>query len=284
LPVLTHILVTADHQGTRLAVTDLDHWLETRISEQPADPECFLIPTEAMEAACRADRGSSVAFTPSGGRRSRDLGLVVQSGGIEATSVFPTLDPKEFPARPALDGTRFGLQLNAPNTPSAGASKLVAEGSLSFVALDNKATLEHGEVKLTTGETVQTEAAQLKFSKGNGPGGEGEWWMELRPSPEALDVAVKLFGDDEKVPLFDSDGGRTATRTMNGVVSYGFQCPAGKLSRVEIAYAKKGDQIKVPFKVEIGLGDFSGVEQDQGPRRPGPGPRPKPNTKPKGVI
>jgi DNA polymerase III sliding clamp (beta) subunit (PCNA family) len=105
LPVLTHILVTADHQGTRLAVTDLDHWLETRISGQPADPECFLIPAEAMEAACRADRGSVVAFNPSGGRRSRDLGLVVQSGGIEATSVFPTLDPKEFPARPALDGS-----------------------------------------------------------------------------------------------------------------------------------------------------------------------------------
>lgn len=182
------------------------------------------------------------------------------------------------------DGTRSGLQLNAPNTPSAGASKLVAEGSLSFVALDNRATLEHGEVKLTTGETVKTGAAQLKFSKGNGPGGEGGWWMELRPGPEALDVAVELFGDDEKVPLFDSDGGRTATRRMNGVVSYGFQCPPCKLSRVEIAYAKKGGQIEVPFKVEIGLGDFSGVEQDQEQRRPGPGPRPTPNNKPKGVI
>ncbi len=31
LPVLTHILATVDAAGLTLAVTDLDHWLETRI-------------------------------------------------------------------------------------------------------------------------------------------------------------------------------------------------------------------------------------------------------------
>jgi len=99
LPVLRHLLLTADHNGIRLAATDLDHWLETSISDDGYEPLRFLIPPEAMEAACRADRGSIVAFTSFGGRRSRDLGLTIQSGGIEATSVYPTLDPKEFPER-----------------------------------------------------------------------------------------------------------------------------------------------------------------------------------------
>jgi DNA polymerase III sliding clamp (beta) subunit (PCNA family) len=104
LSVLRHLLLTADHNGILLAATDLDHWLETSISEDGYEPLRFLIPPEAMEAACRADRGSIVAFTAFGGRRSRDLGLTIQSGGIEATSVYPTLDPKEFPERPETMG------------------------------------------------------------------------------------------------------------------------------------------------------------------------------------
>ena len=33
LPVLNHVLVTIDAAGLTLAVTDLDHWLETRLTE-----------------------------------------------------------------------------------------------------------------------------------------------------------------------------------------------------------------------------------------------------------
>lgn len=104
LPVLRHVLLSADADGIRLAVTDLDHWLETKVGDDGYEPLRFLIPPEAMEAACRADRGSIVAFTASGGRRSRELGLGIESGGIEANSVYPTLDPKEFPERPETMG------------------------------------------------------------------------------------------------------------------------------------------------------------------------------------
>jgi DNA polymerase-3 subunit beta len=105
LPVLRHVLLTADPDGIRLAATDLDHWLETRVCDDGCEPLRFLIPPEAMEAACRADRGTIVAFTTYGGRRSRDLGLTIQSGGIEATSVYPTLDSKEILERPETVGS-----------------------------------------------------------------------------------------------------------------------------------------------------------------------------------
>lgn len=104
LPVLSHILLTAGNDGIRLTVTDLDHWIETRVSDNHHDHAEFLIPPDAMEAACRADRGSLVSFTAFGGKRSKDLGLIIQQGGIEATSVHPTLDTKEFPDRPELNG------------------------------------------------------------------------------------------------------------------------------------------------------------------------------------
>lgn len=60
LPVLNHLLLTAGQNGIELAATDLDHWLETRISDLPTDDACFLIPPAA---------------------------------------VYPTLDPGELPSR-----------------------------------------------------------------------------------------------------------------------------------------------------------------------------------------
>jgi DNA polymerase-3 subunit beta len=104
LPVLNHLLLTTGQNGIELAATDLDHWLETRISDMPTDYGCFLIPPAAMEAACRADKGAQVSFTPCGGKRSRELRVTLTSGGIQSTSVHPTLDPSELPSRPHTTG------------------------------------------------------------------------------------------------------------------------------------------------------------------------------------
>jgi len=104
LPVLNHLLLTAGQNGIELAATDLDLWLETRISDLPTEYACFLIPPAAMEAACRADKGTQVSFTPTGGNRSRELRLTLTSGGIPSTSVYPSLDPSELPSRPLTIG------------------------------------------------------------------------------------------------------------------------------------------------------------------------------------
>jgi DNA polymerase-3 subunit beta len=109
LPVLNHLLLTAGQNGTELAATDLDHWLETRISDQPVEYACFLIPPAAMEAACRADKGTMVSFTEAGGKRSPQIRLTLTSGGIPSTSVHPTLDPSELPSRPLTVGTSTEL-------------------------------------------------------------------------------------------------------------------------------------------------------------------------------
>jgi DNA polymerase III sliding clamp (beta) subunit (PCNA family) len=109
LPVLNHLLLTAGQNGIELAATDLDHWLETRISDLPTDSACFLIPPAAMEAACRADKGTQVSFTPCGGKSSRELRLSLTCGGIVSTSVHPTLDSSELPARQLTIGNMTEL-------------------------------------------------------------------------------------------------------------------------------------------------------------------------------
>jgi DNA polymerase-3 subunit beta len=105
LPVLRHLLLTAGPDGIRLAATDLDHWLETWINEDGVEPLSFLIPPEAMEAACRADKGTQVSFTTCGRKGSQEIRMTLSSGGIESTSVYPTLDPKEFLERPETIGS-----------------------------------------------------------------------------------------------------------------------------------------------------------------------------------
>ena len=109
LPVLKHLLLTAGANGIHLAATDLDHWLESQITDQPTDSASFLIPPAGMDAACRADKGTDVTFVSYGGKRSRELGLIIQCGGITATSIYPTLDPSELPSRPNTIGTATEL-------------------------------------------------------------------------------------------------------------------------------------------------------------------------------
>jgi DNA polymerase III sliding clamp (beta) subunit (PCNA family) len=109
LPVLNHLLLTAGQNGIELAATDLDLWLETQISDLPTEYACFLIPPAAMEAACRADKGTQVSFNPCGGKRNRELRITLTSGGIPSTSVYPTLDPSELPSRPPTIGTVIEL-------------------------------------------------------------------------------------------------------------------------------------------------------------------------------
>ena len=109
LPVLNHLLLTAGQDGIQLAATDLDHWLETRITDLPTDDVSFLIPPAAMEAACRADKGTQVSFKPCGDKSNREIHVTLISGGIQSTSVHPTLDPCELPSRPITIGSTTEL-------------------------------------------------------------------------------------------------------------------------------------------------------------------------------
>jgi DNA polymerase-3 subunit beta len=104
LPVLNCIRLEANQNGISLAVTDLDLWVELRISEQPSNTALFLIPSDAMERACRADRNSMVKLSPTGTRKAPTVEMTLVQGGIEVSSVHPTIDEKEFPLRPIVVG------------------------------------------------------------------------------------------------------------------------------------------------------------------------------------
>lgn len=107
LPVLTHVLATIDTAGLTLAVTDLDHWLETRVPAtiDPFTPGRFLIPAEALKAAARGDKGSSAHFAFAETTDGISLTLTTYCCGLSVKSVYHLAAAAEdFPARPIVEG------------------------------------------------------------------------------------------------------------------------------------------------------------------------------------
>ena len=110
LPVLTHVLATIDAAGLTLAVTDLDHWLETRlpatIDHTPPDITRFLIPAAALAAAARGDQGSSVQFEcPATSDPNKPvLKLSVICGKMPVETVYQPEPASGFPERPSIQG------------------------------------------------------------------------------------------------------------------------------------------------------------------------------------
>ena len=107
LPVLTHVLATIDAAGLTLAVTDLDHWLETRIPAtiEPFTPRSFLIPADALKAAARGDKGSAALLAYTETADGTTLTLTTSCCGLSVKSVYHLVTTVEdFPARPLVQG------------------------------------------------------------------------------------------------------------------------------------------------------------------------------------
>jgi DNA polymerase-3 subunit beta len=112
LPVLTHVLATIDAAGLSLAVTDLDHWLETRIPAiiGPSPLGRFLIPAEALKVAARGDKGSSAHFAYQTTADGTTLTLTTSCCGLSVKSVYHmVVTAEEFPTRPVVKGTITAL-------------------------------------------------------------------------------------------------------------------------------------------------------------------------------
>ena len=107
LPVLTHVLATIDSAGLSLAVTDLDHWLETRMPAtiEPFAPGRFLIPAEALKVAARSDKGSDTHFAYTTTPEGTTLTLTTSCCGLPVKSVYElNVEAETFPERPVVQG------------------------------------------------------------------------------------------------------------------------------------------------------------------------------------
>jgi DNA polymerase-3 subunit beta len=106
LPVLNHVLATLSPAGLTLAVTDLDHWLETRLPSSIHSDEArhFLIPAQALAAAVKGDKGSTARFECGDNPEKPSLRLTVTCGGMQVETIYHPEPAKDFPQRPSIQG------------------------------------------------------------------------------------------------------------------------------------------------------------------------------------
>ena len=155
-------------------------------------------------------------------------------------------------------GDLFGIQLSGAKAPSAGATHLIAEGSLFFTA-GVRAEVEHGALALKSGSIVKVGPLRLIFSQNEVPGfSEGIWLVQILHGSEVVDASLQLFGADAKKPICDPETVSGSRFSNNGVVSYGFNSPEGKVSRIKIRYSSEENLVELPFKLKTRLGDFAG--------------------------
>lgn len=106
LSVLNHVLATISPAGLSLAVTDLDHWLETWLPGSIHSDEArrFLIPSQALAAAVKGDKGSTVRIEWGDDPEKPTLRLTVTCGGMPVETTYHPEPAKDFPLRPSLQG------------------------------------------------------------------------------------------------------------------------------------------------------------------------------------
>ena len=157
----------------------------------------------------------------------------------------------------------IGLRIRGAGTPAAGATKIIAKGTLTFAMTGQLQQEDHEDVVLQDGETLKNKAGEFKISKGKaGFEDRAAWWIQVRPGPEATNVQLEVFGKDKEDLLIDTDGGkRGAWQSSNGIASYGFPFKGEKLHKVVIHFSPKGDKVQVPFTLETGLGGFQADEE-----------------------
>ncbi len=156
----------------------------------------------------------------------------------------------------------FGLAINAPIIPSAGATKLMISGTLVFAPEDiEKREARHSKLILKDGEIVNVGPVRLKFAKSKR--GRMPWFVQMIAEKHAVSPTLMLFGEDVDRVIFDSERGsgftsmggkRDMKNPFSGVIANGFNCPGDKISRIKVRYYKQGDLIEIPFEFKTGLG------------------------------
>lgn len=102
VPILTHALATLKDGDMTLAVTDGDHWLESRFTGAAGrDTGSFLIPAKALRHAALSGVDKLVILSFSDGPGTPLLEVAIMNDHALTRIIYPTEPASGFPDRPA---------------------------------------------------------------------------------------------------------------------------------------------------------------------------------------
>jgi hypothetical protein len=154
--------------------------------------------------------------------------------------------PDEF-----KDGSGGTFEISSTGMPAAGATRLMAEGTISLMIAEGTKPQRVANVALVNGKTFLLDKTTMTVA-------------DVSPSSGGVSFSVKLprqvMEGIKDVRFFDAKGGpiegsRSGSGYMNDAAEMSFSVkPAVKSLTIEFDVWQGRRAIKVPFKVQAGLG------------------------------
>ena len=177
-----------------------------------------------------------------------DASVLQHFGDDKGTDLGGKLDsfPDEF-----KDGSGGTLDISSSGMPAAGATKLVAEGTLALSVSAGSKPTKVANVRLEDGRTFKLGQTTITLAEVSADGEDLKFSLKL---PRQVMAGIKgvTFFDAKNQPL---DGHRTSSGYFNDDAEMGFSVKTElKTVTLEFDIWQGLRVIKVPFKVSAGVG------------------------------
>ncbi len=154
--------------------------------------------------------------------------------------------PDEF-----KDGTGGTFEISSTGMPAAGATRLMAEGTISMTIAEGIKPVRAASVPLVNGRTFLLEKTTITVAEVE-PGSGGTNFTLKLPRQVMEGIRDVRFFDAKGQPV---EGSRGGSGYMNDAAEMSFTVkPAAKAITIEVDVWQGRRAIKVPFKVQAGLG------------------------------
>ncbi len=177
-----------------------------------------------------------------------DASVLQHFGDDKGTDLGGRLDsfPDEF-----KDGSGGTLDITSSGMPAAGATKLVAEGTLALNVSPGTKPQKVANVRLDDGRTFKLGATTITLAEVSADGEDQKFTLKL-PRQVMESIKSVSFFDAKNQPL---DGHRTSSGYFNDDAEMGLSVKTElKTVTLEFEIWQGLRLIKVPFKVSAGIG------------------------------
>ena len=166
LPILSHILISAEGDMIRLSATNLEIGITCRVPAAVSEPGTTTVPAKLFTDLVNSLQPASLDLAMAEGTQS----LKVSDKRSQAT--LRGMDPSEFPTIPAEDGTETPVMLNA-----AELSEMIAQTTFAAATDDARpvftgvlARVADGELTLASADSFRLAVRSAPLPEGGTPG------------------------------------------------------------------------------------------------------------------
>ncbi len=190
LPILSHILISAEGDMIRLSATNLEIGITCRVPAAVSEPGTTTVPAKLFTDLVNSLQPASLDLTMAEGTQS----LKVSDKRSQAT--LRGMDPSEFPSIPAEDGTETPVMLNA-----AELSEMIAQTTFAAATDDARPVFTGVLARVADGELTLASADSFRLAVRSAPLPEGGTPGDVLIPARTLSDLARILPDEGSVRM-----------------------------------------------------------------------------------